>query len=197
MSDSTVSTIHWSSLKYLLMYMHVLDWNDEFFTKWKKLCAELNDCKSLLLWSYFCITTMLNSRTSLLIKNDFLMLYCRIHRKDCFIIKLFITVVDSAMRSLFVCFQLLKAFLTFWLNISESAQMLSRLSCYSRKRKDQFIFSWFLLSVRSIHQQLNCMFLIWLLLSLRNSLNWKSSLNLKSLLNLKSSEIARSMCNCI
>ncbi len=110
MSDSTVSTIHWLSLKCLLMYMHVLDWNDEFFTRWKKLCAELNDCESLLLWSYFCIAIMLNSQTSLLIRNDswilndFLMLYCRICRKDCFIIKLFVTVVDFAMRRLFVCF---------------------------------------------------------------------------------------------
>ena len=110
MSDSTVSTIHWLSLKCLLMYMHVLDWNNEFFTRWKKLCAELNDCESLLLWFYFCIAIMLNSQTSLLIRNDswilndFLMLYCRICRKDCFIIKLFVTVVDFAMRRLFVCF---------------------------------------------------------------------------------------------
>ncbi len=109
MSDSTVSTIHWSSLKYLLMYMHVLDWDDEFFIRWKKLCAELNDCKSLLLQSCFCIVTMLNSRISLSIRNDswnfndFLMLYCRICRKDCFIIELFVAVVDSAMRRLFVC----------------------------------------------------------------------------------------------
>ncbi len=142
MSDSAVFTIHWSNLKYLLMYIHVLDWDDEFFTKWKKLCAELNDCKSLLLQSYFCIITMLNSWTSLLIKNDswilndFLMLYCKICRKDCFIIKLFITVVDFAMRRLFVCFQSSRIFLTFWLNISESAQMLFHLSRYLHKRKD-------------------------------------------------------------
>ncbi len=109
MSDSTVSTIHWSSLKYLLMCMHVLDWDDEFFIRWKKLCAELNDCKLLLLQSCFCIVTMLNSRISLSIRNDswnfndFLMLYCRICRKDCFIIELFVAVVDSAMRRLFVC----------------------------------------------------------------------------------------------
>ncbi len=110
MSDSAVSTVHWLSLKCLLMYMHVLDWDNEFFTRWKKLCAELNDYKSLLLQSCFCIATMLNLRISLLIRNDswilndFLMLYCRIHRKDRFIIKLFIAVVDFAMRRLFVCF---------------------------------------------------------------------------------------------
>ncbi len=166
--------------------MHVLDWNDEFFTRWKKLCAELNDCKSLLLRSCFCIATMLNSRTSLLIRNDswilnnFLMLYCKIHRKDCFIIKLFIAVVDSVMRRLFVCFQSSRIFLAFWLNVSESAQMLSRLSHYSRKRKDWLISSWSLLFIKLIHQQFNCMFSTWLLLSSRNSLNWKSSLNLKS-----------------
>ncbi len=33
MSDSAVSTIHWLNLRCLLMYMHVLDWDDEFFTK--------------------------------------------------------------------------------------------------------------------------------------------------------------------
>ena len=145
MSDSAVSTIHWSNFKCLLMYMHVLDWNDEFFTRWKKLCAELNDCELLLLQSCFCIVTMLNSWTSLSIRNDswilndFLMLYCRICRKDCFIIKLFITVVDFAMRRLFVCFQSSRVFLTFWLNISESAQMSSCLSHYLRKRKDRLI----------------------------------------------------------
>ncbi len=142
MFDSAVFTIHWSSLKYLLMYMHVLDWDDEFFTKWKKLCAELNNCKLLLLWFCFCIVIMLNSRTFLSIKNDswifndFLMLYCKIHRKNYFIIKLFIVVVDFAMRRLFVCFWSSTIFLTFWLNISESAQMSSHLSHYSCKRKD-------------------------------------------------------------
>ncbi len=147
MSDSAVSTIHWLSLKHLLTYMHVLDWDDEFFTRWKKLCAELNNCKLLLLQSCFCITTMLNSRTSLLIRNDswilndFLMLYCRICRKDCFIIKLFVAVIDFAMRRLFVCFWSSMIFLTFWLNISESAQISSRLSHYLRKRKDQLVFS--------------------------------------------------------
>ncbi len=49
MSDSAVFTIYWLNFKCLLMYMHVLDWDDEFFIKWKKLCAELNDCESLLL----------------------------------------------------------------------------------------------------------------------------------------------------
>jgi len=126
------------------------DWEykvDEFFTRWKKLCAELNVYKSLLLWFCFCIVTMLNSWTSLLIRNDswilnnFLMLYCRICRKDCFIIKLFITVVDFAMRRLFICFRSSRVFLAFWLNISEFAQMLSHLSCYLHKRKDWLIFS--------------------------------------------------------
>ena len=135
MSDLAVSTVHWLSLKYLLTYMHVLDWDDEFFTKWKKLWAELNDCKSLMLHSCFCMITMSNLRTSLLIKNDswifnnFSMLYCKIHRKNCFVIKLFITVVDSALKRLFVCFQSLRIFCTFWLSISESAQMLFHLSC--------------------------------------------------------------------
>ena len=157
--------------------MHVRDWDDEFFIRWKKLCAELNNCESLLLRSCFCIATMLNSRISLSIRNDswilndFLMLYCRICRKDYFVIKLFVAVVDSAMRRLFVCFRSSRIFLTFWLNISESAQMLSRLSHYSRKRKDWLVSSWFLLSVKLICQRFNCVFSTWLLLSLRNSLN--------------------------
>ena len=134
MSDSAVFTVHWLSLKYLLTYMHVLDWNDEFFTKWKKLWAELNDCKLLMLHSYFCMITMLNLQTSLSIKNDswifndFLMLYCRICRKNCFIIKLFVTVVDFALRRLFICFQSLRVFCAFWLSVSESAQISSHLS---------------------------------------------------------------------
>ncbi len=134
MSDSAVFTVHWSSFKHLLTYMHVLDWDDEFFTRWKKLWAELNDCKSLMLHSYFFMITMLNLQTSLSIKNnswifnDFLMLYCRICRKSCFIIELFVAVVDSALKRLFVCFQSLKVFRTFWLSVSESAQMLSHLS---------------------------------------------------------------------
>ncbi len=134
MFDSTVFTVHWLSLKYLLTYMHVLDWNNEFFTRWKKLWAELNDCKSLILCSCFYMITMLNLRISLLIKNDswifnnFLMLYCRICRKSCFIIKLFVAVVDSALKRLFICFQSLKVFRTFWLSISEFAQMSSHLS---------------------------------------------------------------------
>jgi len=140
---------------------------------------------------------MLNSRTFLLIRNDswifnnFLMLYCRIHRKYCFVIKLFITVVDFAMRRLFICFQSSRIFLTFWLNVSESAQMSSHLSRYSCKRKNRLIFSWSLLFVRLIHQQFNCIFSTQLLLSLRNSLNWKNSLNLKS------SETARRVHDCI
>ncbi len=134
MSDSAVFTVHWLSLKCLLTYMHVLDWNDEFFTKWKKLWAELNDCKSLMLHSCFCMTIMSNLWTFLSIKNDswifndFLMLYCRICRKNCFIIELFVAVVDSALRRLFVCFRSLRIFRTFWLSVSESAQMLSYLS---------------------------------------------------------------------
>ncbi len=185
MFNLAVSTIHWLNLKCLLTYMHVLDWDDEFFTKWKKLCAKLNDCESLLLQSYFCIVTMLNSRTFLSIKNDFwilndfLMLYCRICRKYCFIIKLFIVVVDSAMRRLFVCFWSSRIFLTFWLNISESAQMLFHLSHYLCKRKDWLIFSWSLLSVKLIHQQFNCMFSTWLLLNSRSLLNQKSSETVK------------------
>jgi len=149
MSDSTVFTIHWLNFKHLLMYMHVLDWNDEFFIKWKNLCAELNVCKSLLLLSYFCIVIMLNSRTSLLIKNnswifnDFLMLYCRICRKDCFIIKLFIAVVDSAMRRFFVCFQSSRIFLTFWLNISESVYQKYVVYVACNIHRAQFL-CWFL-----------------------------------------------------
>ncbi len=133
MSDSAVSTFHWLNLKHLLMYMHVLDWDDEFFTRWKKLWAELNDYKSLMLCSCFCMIIMSNLQTSLSIKknswifNDFLMLYCRIHRKNCFIIKLFVAVVDSVLRRLFVCFQSLRIFRTFWLSVSESVQMLSHL----------------------------------------------------------------------
>ncbi len=134
MFDSTVFTVHWLNLKCLLTYMHVLNWDNEFFTRWKKLWAELNDCKLLMLCSCFCMTIMSNSRTSLLIKNDswifndFLMLYCRICRKNCFIIKLFAAVVDSALKRLFVCFQSLRVFHAFWLSISEFAQMLSHLS---------------------------------------------------------------------
>ncbi len=131
MFNSIIFTVHWLSLKCLLIYMHVLDWDDEFFTRWKKLWAELNDCKSLMLCSCFCMITMLNLQISLLIKNDswifnnFLMLYCKIHRKIYFIIKLFVTVVDSVLKRLFVCFQSLKVLCTFWLNISEFAQMSS------------------------------------------------------------------------
>ncbi len=134
MFNSTVFTIHWLNLRCLLMYMHVLDWDDEFFTRWKKLWAELNDCKLLMLYSCFCMTIMSNLRISLLIKNDswifndFLMLYCKVCRKNCFIIKLFVTVVDFALRKLFVCFQSLTIFHAFWLSVSESAQISSHLS---------------------------------------------------------------------
>jgi len=134
MSDSTVFTVYWLNLKHLLIYMHVLDWDNEFFTRWKKLWAELNNYKSLMLHSCFCMITMSNLQTFLLIKNDswifnnFLMLYCRICRKSCFIIELFIAVVDSVLRRLFICFWSLKVFRTFWLSVSESAQMLSHLS---------------------------------------------------------------------
>jgi len=57
-------------LQLQLTYMHVFDWDDEFFIKWKKLWAELNDCKSLMLCSCFCIITILNLQTFLSIKND-------------------------------------------------------------------------------------------------------------------------------
>ncbi len=134
MFDSTVFTVHWLSLKHLLIYMHVLDWNNEFFTKWKKLWTELNDCELLMLRFYFCMIIMLNLQIFLLIKNDswifnnFLMLYYKIHRKNCFIIKLFVAVVDSALKRLFICFWSLRIFCTFWLNVSESAQMSSHLN---------------------------------------------------------------------
>ncbi len=134
MFDSTVFIIYWLSLKHLLIYMHVLDWNDEFFTKWKKLWAELNDYKSLMLCFYFYMITMLNLQIFLLIKNDFwifnnfLMLYYKIHRKNYFIIKLFVAVVDFAQKRLFICFQSLRIFHAFWLSISESAQMLFHLN---------------------------------------------------------------------
>ena len=60
----------------------------------------------------FCMITMSKSQTSLSIKNefwifnDFLMLYCSICKKDCFIIKLFIAVVDSVNFFFFIkCMQ--------------------------------------------------------------------------------------------
>ena len=168
----------------------------------------------------FCMTTMSKSRTSLLIKNDFwifndfLMLYCSIHRKDCFIIKLFVAVVDSAKRRLFECFQSSWVYLVFWFVISDSAWATSHLSRYSYKKNDQHVSSWLLSSVMLIHEQLDCMFSAQLLLSLMNLLNWesswtlksslnsKSSLNLKSSLKLQSLKTAKSlkivrMCNCI
>ena len=130
------------------------------------------------------------------------MLYCSIRRKDCFIIKLFVVVVDFAKRKLFKCFQSSKIYLVFWFIISDSAQATSHLSCFSRKRNDQHVSSWLLLSVMSIHERLDCVFSAQLSLSLMSSLNWKSSWTLKSSLNLqslktvKSSRITR-MCNCI
>ncbi len=168
----------------------------------------------------FCMTTMSKSWIFLLIKNDFwifndfLMLYCSIRRKDCFIIKLFITVVDSVRRRLFKCSQSSKVCLVFWFIISDSAQATSHLSRYSCKRNNRHVFSWLLSSVMSIHKRLDCVFsaqlslsstssLNWKkswtsksLLNLKNSLNLKSSLNLQSLKTAKSSRIAR-MCNCI
>ncbi len=164
----------------------------------------------------FCMTTMSKSRTSLLIKNDFwifndfLMLYCSIHRKDCFVIKLFVTVVNSAKRRLFECFQSLRVCLVFWFVISDSAQATSHLSRYSRKRNDQRVSSWLLSSIMLIHERLDCVFSAQLSLSLMNSLNWENSWISKSLLNLKTSlnlnlqslktamslRIAR-VCNCI
>ena len=162
----------------------------------------------------FCMITMSKSRTSLLIRkdfwifNDFLMLYCSIHRKDCFIIKLFVAVVDSAKRRLFEYSQSLRVCLIFWFVVSDSAWTTSHLSRYSRKRNDWRVFSWLLPPVMLIHERLDCVFSAQLSLSSTSSLNWKSSWILKSLLNLKSSlnlqslktakssRIAR-VCNCI
>ncbi len=168
----------------------------------------------------FCMTMMSKSWTSLLIKNDFwifnnfLMLYCSICRKDCFIIKLFVAVVDSAKRRLFECFQSLRICLIFWFVVSDFAQAMSHLSRYLRKRNDQRVSSWLLSSVMLIHERLDCVFSAQLSLSSTSLLNWesswtsksslnsKNSFNLKSLLNLQSlktvkrSRIAR-MCNCI
>ncbi len=150
----------------------------------------------------FCMTMMLKSWTSLLIKNnfwifnDFLILYCSIRKKDWFIIKLFVAVVDFAKRRLFECSQSSKVYLVFWFIISNSAQATSHLSRYLCKRNDWRIFSWLLSFVMLIHEQLNCVFLAHLSLSLMSLLNWESSLNLQSLKTAKSSRIAR-VCNCI
>ena len=150
----------------------------------------------------FCMTTMSKSRTSLLIRNDFwifndfLMLYCSICKKDYFIIKLFVTVVDSAKKRLFKCSQSLRICLIFWFVISDSAWATSHLSRYSRKRNDQRVSSWLLSSVMSIHERLDCMFSAQLSLSSMSSLNLKSSLNLQSLKTAKSSRIAK-VCDCI
>ncbi len=156
----------------------------------------------------FCMIIMLKSRTFLLIKNDFwifndfLMLYCNICRKDCFIIKLFITVVDSAKRRLFECFQSLWICIIFWFVIFNSAWATFYLSCYSYKRNDWHISSWLLSFIILIHKWLDCMFSAQLSLSSMSSLNWKSSWTLKSSLNLQSLKTAKSsriakMCNCI
>ncbi len=51
--------------------MHVLAWDDESFTKWKKLWVELNICETLMLQSCFWMIIMSNLWTSLFIKNDF------------------------------------------------------------------------------------------------------------------------------
>ncbi len=156
----------------------------------------------------FCMITMSKSRISLLIRNDFwifndfLMLYCSIHRKDYFIIKLFVVIVDSAKRRFFECFQSSKICLIFWFIISDSAQATSHLTHYSRRRNDQHVSSWLLSSVMSLYEWSDCVFLAQLSLSLMNSLNWenswisKSSLNSRSLKTAKSSRIAR-VCNCI
>ncbi len=168
----------------------------------------------------FCMITMLKSQTSLSIRNDFwifndfLMLYCNIHRKNCFIIKLFVAVVDSAKRRLFECSQSSRICLVFWFVISDSAWAMSHLSRYSCKRNDWRVFSWLLSSVMLIHERLDCVFSAQLSLSLmillnwknswtlksllnsKNSLNLKSSLNLQSLKTAKSSRITR-ICNCI
>ena len=152
--------------------------------------------------------TMSKSWTSLMIKNnfwifnDFLMLYCNICRKDCFIIKLFVTVVDFAKRRLFECFQLLKVYLIFWFVISNSAWATSHLSCYSCKRNNQHVSSWLLSFIMLIHERLNCVFSAQLLLSSTSLLNWESSWTLKSSLNLQSLKTVKSlriirMCNCI
>ncbi len=169
---------------------------------------------SLMLQFCFCMITMSKSRTSLLIRNnfwifnDFLMLYCSIHKKDCFIIKLFVTVVDFAKRRLFKYSQSLKVCLIFWFVVSDSAQATSYLSRYLRKRNNQHVSSWLLSSVMSIHEQLDYVFSAQLSLSLTSLLNWenswilknslnsKSSLNLQSLKTAKSSRIAR-VCDCI
>ncbi len=134
----------------------------------------------LMLQLCFCITIMSKSRTSLLIKNnfwifnDFLMLYCSICRKDCFIINLFVAVVDSAKRRLFECFQLLKICLVFWFVISYSAWAISHLNHYLHKRNNQHVSSWLLSFVMLIHKWLDCMFSAQLSLSLMNLLNWEN-----------------------
>jgi len=128
------------------------------------LWAELNDWISLMLQLCFCMITMSKSWTSLLIKNnfwifnDFLMLYCNICRKDCFIIKLFITVVDCAKRRFFECFQSSWVYFIFWFVVFNFAQAMFHLNHYLCKRSDQHVSSWLLSSVMLIHEWLDCMF---------------------------------------
>ncbi len=123
------------------------------------------------------------------------MLYCSIRRKDCFVIKLFVAVVDSAKKRLFECSQSLRIYFVFWFIISDSAWMTSHLSCYSRKRNNQRISSWLLSFIMLIHERLDCMFSAQLLLSLMSLLNWENSWNSKSSLNLKSSLNSKSSLN--
>ncbi len=160
---------------------------------------------SLMLQLCFCIIMMLNSWTSLLIRNDFwifndfLMLYCSIRRKDCFIIKLFVAVVDFAKRKLSVCFWSSRICLTFWSDISSLTNLvwaLFSLSRYSRKKSNWLIFSWILLFVMQTFEKLDCTFLAWLLLSSQSLLNLTSSINLRSLRTSKNSRTTR-VCNCI
>ncbi len=134
MFDLIVFIIYWSSFKHLLKYIHVFTCNDEFFMKWKKLWAELNVCKTLMLQSCFCMIIILNFRISLFIKNDswifnnFLILYCRICRKNWFIIKLFAAVVNFTLKLLFICFQSLRVFCILWFNVFKFAQILFSLN---------------------------------------------------------------------
>ncbi len=110
MFDSMIFITYWLSFKCLLTWMHVLAWDDESFTRWKKLWVELNVCKVLMLQSCFWMTIISNLWISLFIKNDFwifndfLMLYCRICRKIWFIIKISVAVVDFVQKQLFICF---------------------------------------------------------------------------------------------
>ncbi len=149
----------------------------------------------------FCMTMMsklwisLSIRNNFWIFNDFLMLYCSIRRKDCFIIKLFVTVVDFAKRRLFECSQSSRIYLVFWFIIFNSAQVTSHLNHYLHRRNNWHIFSWLLSSVILIHEQSNYVFSTQLSLSSTSLLNWESSWISKSLLNLKSSLNSKSSLN--